>query len=222
MRLTSTTIVKNGMPFIGLALRIALPHVDQMIITISAKADEATIKEVFSLRDPKVEIYWEDIEEKGELTRIENEQFARAKGEWIWMIDDDELWPEEDLLKVFTHFREDIDSISINPFQVLDSKHHEASFRDKSFSKFFKRKGVRMIVPFPRNRLAKNGKLLNWRYNKRTLKVPYKYFHMPLVKEYSFRNEPRWKQYVYRKSTPIPIPDEYIEKLNGMTKGIVI
>ena len=222
MRLTSTTIVKNGMPFIGLALRIALPHVDQMIITISVKADEETIKEVFSLRDPKVEIYWEDIKEKGELTRIENEQFARAKGEWIWMIDDDELWPEEDLLKVFSHFKEDIDSISINPFQVLDSKHHEWSFRHKFLSKFFKRDGVKMGIPFPRNMLFKHGKMLNWRKNSRTLRVPYRYFHMPLVKEHSFRNESRWKQYAYKKNTPIPIPNDYVEKLNRMTKGIVI
>ncbi len=222
MRLTSTTIVKNGMPFIGLALRCALPYVDQMIITISAKADEETIKEVFSLRDPKVEIYWEDIEEKGELTRIENEQFQRAKGEWIWMIDDDELWPEEDLLKVFSHFNEDIDSISINPFQVLDATHYEKSFENKSFSKFFKRDGVRMQIPFPRNALYKHGEMLNWRKNPRTLKVPYKYFHMPLVKENSFRNEKCWVQYAYRKDNPVLIPDEYVKKLKELTKGIKI
>ena len=60
--------------------------------------------------------------------------------------------------------------------------------------------------------------MLNWRKNPRTLRVPYKYFHMPLVKENSFRNEKRWVEYAYKRNTPIPIPDEYVEKLKKLMK----
>ncbi|HEC66367.1 MAG TPA: glycosyltransferase [bacterium] len=220
MRLSCVMVLKNGMPFIGKALRIALPHVDQMIITISVKADERTIKEVFSIKDPKIEIYWEDIKKMSELTGINNDNLKRAKGDWVWFLEDDELWPEEDLQKVFSHFDEDIDSISINPFQVLDATHYEKSF-DKSLSKFFRREGVEWRLPWPRLSLYKNGKMLNWRKNDRTLRVPYRFFHMPLVKESSFRVEPEWAQYKYKSNTPELMPDKYIKELNKLTKGIL-
>ncbi|KKN59590.1 hypothetical protein LCGC14_0540530 [marine sediment metagenome] len=218
MRLTSNMVLKNGMPFIGKVLRIALPYVDQMIITISVKADEATIKEVFSIKDPKIEIYWEDIKEMGELTRINNDNLARSKGEWIWLLDDDDLWPEEDLLKVFSHFDEDIDAISVNPFQVIDSKYYEKSFESKFLSKFYRREGTEWRTPWPRLAPYRHGRMLNWRRNPRTLVVPYKYFHMPLVKEHSFRDEPKWVRYKYKRDNPVLMPDEYIKKLNKITK----
>lgn len=220
--LTSNTIVKNGMPFIGLALKRALPYVDQMIVTISKKADKRTIEEVRGVAesDKKVEIYWEDVKDRSELTQVEQEQLENSKGDWIWTLEDDDIFPDEDLEKCMSHFGEDIDGISLGHFQVIDNQHYDSNRDEKSLTKFFKRKDAYWAIPFPRNmQFNKKSGVLYWKKNKRVKVVPYKYFHLVLLKEHSFRNEPEWvENYGYRNITPARIPEEYIEKLRVVLK----
>ena len=202
------------MPYIGRALKIALPYVEQMIITLSVKSDEETIQEVFNIRSPKVEIYWEDVAKKAELTRIENEQIEHSKGEWIWTLEDDELWAKEDLEGVFSYMNEDIDAISVNQYQMIDLNHYDYGFRRKYLTKFFKREGAYWKKDFPKNVPYKDGKILYHKKNERNKVVQEHFFHLPLLKENSFRDEKEWaKKYSYKVGEAVALSESYSKKL---------
>ncbi|MEK6884402.1 MAG: glycosyltransferase family A protein, partial [Nanoarchaeota archaeon] len=40
------------------------------------------------------------IERTGELCDIRNELLEKSKGDWIWIVDGDEVWPDEELEKL--------------------------------------------------------------------------------------------------------------------------
>lgn len=212
--ISSNTVVKHGMPFIGVALRRALPYVDQMIITISKKADSRTIEEIKEIaKYNKVEVYWEDIKVIGELTNVENEQIKKSKGDWIWTVEDDDIWLEKDLKECLACLDEDLDGLGISPYLLLDPEHYDATWGKRYITKFFKREGTIMYKPFPINRLKRNGIRLNWKFNPKVKIFPLHYLHLPLLKEYSFRKQPPWNtKYQYTKHKKRELPDKYIKE----------
>ncbi len=213
--ITSNTIVKNGMPFIGKILKRTLPYVDQMIITLSFKSDENTIKEVKNIVDPKIEIYWEDVQSKWELTEVENEQINRSKGDWILLLEDDDLWPSKELEKYLSYAKDPGDylAFSVNPFQLVTWDTYDYDKDDKCYPKLFKKRGASMEKPIPKNILVNSGiKLMgDIPQIKRT---ECRYFHVPTLKEHSFRNETVWSKYRYKRIKPAKLPEERIEELN--------
>lgn len=218
--ITSNTIVKNGMPFIGKILKRTLPYVDQMIITLSVKSDENTIREVKGIVDPKIEIYWEDVQSKWELTDVENEQISKSKGDWILLLEDDDLWPLKELEKYLGYTKNpgEYMAFSVNPLQLITWDTYDYDKDDKFYPKLFKRKGATMEKPFPKNLLVNNGiKLMgDIPQIKRT---DCRYFHIPTLKEHSFRNEPVWEKYRYKHIRPAKLTEESIEELNAILNG---
>src|SRR3990167_9872670 len=220
-KITSNTLVKWSTPFIGLSLKRVLPYIDQMVITISKKADEATKNEIDKIsKNSKVEVYWEDVSKIGQLTDVQNEQLKVSMGDWIWLVEDDDLWPEEDLENCLKELTEEKDGITINPFQLTDYEHYDFNKRKKFYPKFFKKEGAYFDRPFPRNCIFNQRGMISDKAGMKVKRVPYHYFHLPMLKDYSFRNNEQYSSYAYTNIDPKPLPEEYKLKLKNILKEL--
>jgi glycosyltransferase involved in cell wall biosynthesis len=219
--ITSHTLVKNGKPFIDLVLRQAEPFVDKMLITISERSDDGTLELLrkFERDYPrKVEINFENVADKSLLTGERQKQLDKTIGGWVWFLDDDDFWPTDAIVEVVKLLNEDkdVDGYSFNPYQLIDLKTHDDSWRIKSFTKFFKKQdGVHYEHPWPRDLIYKGKDCLHWRRNHRVPHVQnIHFFHLSNLKNCSFRNE-EWSKGHYIKETgePNPIPYGYEKEM---------
>ncbi|MEK9207080.1 MAG: glycosyltransferase [Patescibacteria group bacterium] len=189
-KIVSHIIVKNGQPFIGAVLKAALPVVDRMLITISKKSNDGTREVIESLQSPKIELYEEEVANLGLLTQERQKQVDMTdKGDIIWFLDDDDFWEEDQARGAIEYLiNNDIDAISVNPYQILDKEHEDARWVNKKyFTKFFKNVDINYRNPWPRDLIYKGDELLYHKVNPRNQVVPFKFWHLAAVKNYSFR-----------------------------------
>lgn len=190
MKIVSNTICKNSQPFICIVLKAALPIVDRMIITISKKSSDGTRGVIEALGSPKIELYEEEVTDLGQLTLERQKQVNMTdKGDIIWFLDDDDFWEENQAKSCIQYLKEsDLDAVSVNPYQVLDKEHEDARWINKKyFTKFFKNVDINYRNPWPRDLIYKGDELLYHKSNPRNQTVPYKFWHLAAVKNYSFR-----------------------------------
>ena len=190
MKIVSHTICKNSQPFIGPVLRAALPIVDRMLITISKKSNDGTRQVVESLQNPKIELYEENVSNLGLLTEERQKLIDKTdKGDIVWFLDDDDYWDSMQAMRAIVYlWNNDIDAVSVNPYQVLDKEHEDARWINKKyFTKFFKNIDINYRHPWPRDLIYKGNELLYHKVNHRNPIVPYKFWHLAAVKNYSFR-----------------------------------
>jgi len=194
MKITSNTIVRDGMPFIDLVLRQVEPFVDEMVITLSMKSKDGTSSAInrFVNEFPvKTKLYYEDVEVLSLLTYVRQNQLEVSNGDWILFLDDDDFWPEESLKKLrkLLNSNEDVDGYSFRPYQVIDEYSYDTTWNNKYFTKLFKnQEGVCYRGWWPRDVIYKGKDLLYWKTNKRVKNVDIPFFHLSNIKSGSFRD----------------------------------
>jgi hypothetical protein len=198
----SHTLVKNGMPFIGLVLRKVVPYMDRCIITISEKADKDTFNEVESFKKDfgsKVTLLTENVSKPDELTNERQKMLDMTGEDWVLFLDDDDYWPDESIkmIQSFISLNNYVDGLAFNPIQLIDKAFHDWGWRYKWFTKWFPNvEGLHYIRPWPQDILMINERPLYWRQNPMVLRMPVHFFHLSHIKEHSFRNEcwakPKW------------------------------
>lgn len=195
MTIASNTIVKNGMPFIGKVLSQVAPYMDEMVITMSCESTDGTLEELRKIADlylGKVKLIFEDVSSPGELTEVRNQQLKVTACEWILFLDDDDFWPQEELEKCLAELGKDQETLaySVSPYQLIDFSTYDASWKNKSFSKFLRREGLQYIRPWPRDLPADaEGKPLYWKTHSKVKTLPYRFYHLSYLKSSSFREE---------------------------------
>ena len=210
-KVSANTIVRNGMPFIGKVLRQVAPIVDELIITISEYSDDGTVKEVSKVYEDfpgRVFVDFENVP-PGELTKVQQAQADRSKGDWILFLSDDDYWPTEELRKCISELDKnpDVLAYSVSPYQLLDNEHYDNSWRNKSFSKFLRREGMRYVGTWPRELPCdKYSKPLYWKTHAQVARLPHRFYHLSYLKEYSFRNEDWAKAFRFRQGEPKKLP----------------
>ena len=225
MTLTSNTILKNDQPFVEKVLRNALEVVDEMIITVSCKSTDGTKQVVEQLEKEfpnKIVLSYEDVKDVKMLTWIRQVQLDQSKGDWIWFLDGDDLWNPETVKEIKKHFEDNIDAISVDPYQLVSLEHYDQEWWNKSFTKFFKKqKGVHYEGDWPQDWIYKDDKRLYWKENiKRVPRMSqFKFYHLALLKAYSFRQE--HVAYKYTNIVPTKLPEEDITWLSSQNiKGL--
>ena len=207
------------MPFIGKVLEQVAPYMEKMIVTISAKSNDGTLKELQRVWDEypdKMTVDFESVPNVADLTEIRNKQLENTETEWTLILDDDDWWPQEELEKCLRELKDPhVLAYSVSPFQLIDSWHYDAAWFNKSFSKFLRTKEVRFINPWPQDLPAdKEGKFLDKKVDVRNKVLPHKYFHLSRIKDASFRKED-WATH-WRKDI------EYIGSLQKLDKEFVV
>ncbi len=213
LKISSNTIVKNGMPFIGKVLEQVAPYMHQMVITISESSGDGTIEEIlkFSERHPgKVLLSFEAVNHPSKLTGVRDMQVQMSTGDWILFLDDDDYWTHEELEKCIAELEKDPTMLaySVNPYQLIDTGHYDYSWRKRSFSKWIKNvEGLHYVFPWPRDLPAdKEGNPLYWKTHPRVKRLPYKFYHLSYLKGGSFRKEGWASEFKLQIGRPIPLP----------------
>lgn len=222
MDIASNTIVKNGQPFIGEVLRQALPHVNRAIITISEKSDDGTLGEIRTIErefKDKVYIDFENVQSPGELTQVRQKQLDRVYEDWVWFLDDDDYWPTdkiEEIKKLMEKYNEDenVDALTVCPYQVINQDYYDLGWLNKWFTKFFKKsEDVHYRHPWPRDLIYKGNQVLYWKKNPKVLKVPVRFFHLSNLKSHSFRDEDWADKFSKNEGTTAQYPPEEMENI---------
>lgn len=196
MTIASHTIVKNGMPFIGKVLRQVAPYMDKMFIAVSRYSSDDTKNEIMKFIGEgitQVEFMEEGETEPANLTRVRQFQVDRTKQDWILFLDDDDYWPQDQLELCLKELENDDGFLaySVSPYQLIDCEHYDSSWHRKSFSKFLKNAdGLHYEGGWPRDLPCdKYGEPLHWRMHQKVKTLPYKFYHLALLKNHSFRQE---------------------------------
>lgn len=196
----SNTIVKNGMPFIGKVLEQAAPLMDKMIITLSEKSNDGTKDEILKILakyPEKLILLYENVSSPADLTAERNKQLQYSDSEWVLTLDDDDYWETEQLKKCIDNLPEypDILACAVNPIQLLDKENCNSKWEGKKwFSKFLRKTpDLHFVYPWPRD-VPKNGEILHWKFSKKVLHLPYRFYHLSEIKDYSFRKKESWAE----------------------------
>lgn len=224
MSICSHTIVKEGMPFIDLVLNQVLPFVDKSIVTVSRKSKDGTkqLLEKMAKENFKIELLYEDVYKPEYLTYERQVQVGRTTQDWILFLDDDDYWPTKSLedLTQYLGMLKDVDGLAFNPFQMVDYKNQDESWRYKWFTKVFPNvKGLHYRFPWPQDAIYIDTRWCYWRKNARVLRCPFiKYFHLVNLKEHSFRDEAYFEeseklQRTLGEPSPVSGYDEDLRKI---------
>jgi len=206
---TSHTIVKDGMPFIGLVLRQIEPFMEEMLIDVSEKSSDGTMEELERFKKEygdKVIITIERAKEFGDVVNARNRQVNNTKTTWMMLIDDDDFWCKDDLKKAIDYaykHEEEIDGLSVSPYQMVDFKTYDASWIGKrQFSKFLKMQdGLYYKGNFPREMAYLPDRSLYYKFNPRIKRISINFYHLALMKYNSFRLKVG-KEWVYKIKYP--------------------
>lgn len=219
MSFCSHTLVRQGMPFIEPVLRQVIPFADRCLITVSKKSTDGTLEVVEKLVNEfptKVYMFKEDVNKPKELTHERQKLLDRTTEDWILFLDSDDLWPTESIKKVLKYLGENVDAFAFNPYQVINEKVYDASWKNKHFTKWFRNQsGLHYEKPWPRDLIFVDDRMLYWKKNKRVKRLPIRYFHLANLMKWRFRDEKWAKKYKInigkKKRYPETIIDEVIK-----------
>lgn len=214
----SHTLVRNGRPFIGLVLYQVIPYANRCLVTISKKSNDGTLKvlkEIMKEFPGKLHVSFENVAKPGDLTFERQKQVARTTEDWILFLDDDDYWPRSSILQMLKMLDSSFDAFAINPFQVIDQHHHDAGWRYRWFTKWFKNQpGLTYKGNWPKDLIYLNDKILFHRKNKMVKDLPeVKFFHLSHIKDHSFRSEEWAKGFKDNIGESVKIPDQFKEEM---------
>ncbi len=198
--ITSNTIVRDGMPFIGKVLEQVAPLVDKMVITLSEKSNDGTkdkILNILASYPEKIVLLYENVASRSLLTAERNRQLEYSNYEWVMLLDDDDYWEREQLEKCIAELPKDpkILACAVNPYQLLDKETHNNFWKRKWFSKFLRKTPrLHFIHPFPRDLPASDNEILYHKTSKNVIFLPYKFYHLSELKSNSFRKLGDWSK----------------------------
>jgi glycosyltransferase involved in cell wall biosynthesis len=210
------------MPFIGQVIENVLPFVHRALITISDKADDQTKYIVGKLskdHGDKVKLYWEDVPTPAMLTQERQKMLDKTYEDWVLFLDADDLWFPDDLKQVIHYLDADVDGLAVNPYQVVDEHHYDGSWYNKFFTKFFKnQKGVHYRHPWPRDLIYKDDQVLYWKENPRVPRIPVRYYHLPNIMNWRFRDEAWAEKYKSKIGRLEKFTEEEFKKVKKIFK----
>lgn len=206
---SSNTIVRNGMPFIGKVLRQAVPFMDELIITISEKSDDGTVAEIdklFHEFPKKIIVDFENVPNPSDLSTVRMAQKERTKSEWILVLDDDDYWEHDDLRACIEQLDSSMTGYCVRPYQLTDLGHYDKSWDKKWLTKFFKQNSD-WIHPWPKDiQVDEYGKMIFWKTNPRVKRLEQRFYHLSYLKDSSFRTEAWAKKYNHVIGEILPLP----------------
>lgn len=97
--LTGHMIVKNEQLWVGFAIKSVINHLDRLIIWDTGSTDE-TVNIIRSIKSPKIEFRLKGSVSRQELVDLRNQQIKLTTTPWFMLIDGDEVWLKQNLLKL--------------------------------------------------------------------------------------------------------------------------
>lgn len=141
----SNTLLKNSADFIEPCLNSVLPYVDRAIVSVDRTSTDGTIDilERMAGENPKIELDFYTIENPTtDLPRERNRQLKKTKEDWVWIVDDDEYYLPEDVLRLKEIMEREkrYEAIAFRAWFVVDENHHHPSRGRHRMERIFRNK----------------------------------------------------------------------------------
>lgn len=186
--ITAHMIVKNEDQWVWYAINAVLPYVDQLLLEDTGSRDQ-TVKIIKSIKNPKIIFHQSSLLKASQLTALRNRQIKQSKTPWIWLVDGDEIYPEQTAREVLMAIKKSLSIIAVRRYDLLGDVYHRQSEEVGEYQ-LYGEKGHLVSRLFNLNKL-KNlqviGDYPNEEYfdgNLSTLKIPKKEVY--ITKNYLF------------------------------------
>ena len=136
-RISAMCLVKNEERWIWYALMSALDFVDEIIVGDTGSTDR-TVEIIRSINSPKIHFSEYGSVDKQEFTNCRNRQLEQATGDWLLVLDGDELWtPRQisELLPKLTQAKPEQITVAVRFFNCVGDIYH---YQDDHFSSYRK------------------------------------------------------------------------------------
>lgn len=129
MKIWVNTIVNNEENFIWFALMSVLDYVDKILVWGSGSTDK-TVEIIKTIKSQKIEFKEVGLTDKFEFTKMRQKMLEQSKGDWILILDGDDIWWKDSIKKLVDCINKkgnNLDAI-VNPFyNVLGDIYHYQS-----------------------------------------------------------------------------------------------
>jgi glycosyltransferase involved in cell wall biosynthesis len=122
--ITAHMMVKNEDQWVRYSLLSILPYVDTVLVTDTGSTDH-TIEAINSLNSPKIKLTQTSISSPSDVTKIREAQLQNTKTTWFWVIDGDEVYPEEAAKEVVSAINSGrYEGVTIRRYDLLGDIYH--------------------------------------------------------------------------------------------------
>lgn len=156
--ITANLVVKNEEEYLEQVLTQVFKLADEVLIADNGSTDNTIeIIKKFSVN------YF--IEDNRNVCDVRNLLLEKSKGDWIWIVDGDEFWPDEVLPKLkelLKNTPEEITAYAFTYHQIMPFG--EANHKSRPIRFFRNKNGVKWVYPFPREILSDNDGIMITQY----------------------------------------------------------
>lgn len=121
--ITAHIVVKNEDQWLYYALKSILPHADQILLCDTGSSDH-TLDIIRSFSSPKIKFSQTNISSPDELTTLRNEQIKLTNTPWLWVVDGDEIYPEDTIAEIKSYLTDDCHGIAVRRYDLLGDVYH--------------------------------------------------------------------------------------------------
>lgn len=125
-KISGQMVVRNEDRFIWYAIASVLPYVDILFITDTGSTDN-TIAIIETFRDKKIRFEKKPIFSPSDVTAVRQQQLERTSTDWIWIIDGDEVYPENtagEILDIIGKKGSRLEGIVVGRYDLLGDIYH--------------------------------------------------------------------------------------------------
>lgn len=123
-KITAHMVVKNEDQWVWYAINSVLPYVNKLLITDTGSTDN-TVKIIKSIKSDKIEFNQIQANSPKDVTTARQAQIDKTKEGWIWVVDGDEVYPEdcaEEIVKAIKSKK--YEGIVVRRYDLLGDLYH--------------------------------------------------------------------------------------------------
>lgn len=195
--ITANLVVKNEEEYLEQVLTQVFKLADEVLIADNGSTDNT----IEIIKKFPVDYF---IEDNRNVCDVRNLLLEKSRGDWIWIVDGDEVWPDEALPKLkelLKNAPEEINAYAFTFRQMMPFG--EANHKSRPIRFFRNRNGVKWVYPFPREILSDNDGIMITQYGaniprqNKDLKFveDIKYIHYSGIKKSQWRDKQPKKYY---------------------------
>lgn len=122
--ITVHMMVKNEDQWVRYSLHSILPYVDTILVTDTGSSDH-TVEAIQSIKSPKIKLTQSRVNTASDVTHIREDQLKKTKTAWFWVVDGDEIYPEETAKEVMSAINiGKYEGITVRRYDLLGDIYH--------------------------------------------------------------------------------------------------
>lgn len=129
-------MVKNEDQWVRYSLLSILPYVDTVLVTDTGSSDH-TVEAIQSIKSPKIKLTQTRVNTASDVTRIREDQLKKTQTAWFWVVDGDEVYPEETAQEVISAINAGkYEGVTVRRYDLLGDIYHRQKESVGSYNMF--------------------------------------------------------------------------------------